>query len=364
MDVSPDVQKQLDEQKKQCIFCKIVKGEVASKKVFENDSIIAVLDISPAVKGHTLVMPKEHYPILPYVPQDVFYEVFGVLPELVSAVKESLICFGSTIFLANGGVAGQQSPHFLFHIFPREKGDGLEKYDFSGDKHIDAGKVDEGVKALSYTVPLLMRKFFGQFPASWHSGSGSTPPFLEDIRKGGSVVYEDEKLLCMAPQKPQSIGHIVIYSKEEEKLFENLSSDSATHLFRVASFGASASFDSLQAHGTNIIMKSGKSGDNPDECLSLHVIPRWQNDGLDLLWSPKQGLNDGDVSDKIRDKTFFIGKKKEKPNIVVVEEKNEERVSEVSISKSQVSYPESRISSPESNKSDAERIEEAIQRMW
>ena len=55
-------------QKQQCIFCKIIKGDIPGKKVFQDDFVEAILDINPAAKGHTLVMPKEHYPILPVIP--------------------------------------------------------------------------------------------------------------------------------------------------------------------------------------------------------------------------------------------------------------------------------------------------------
>jgi galactose-1-phosphate uridylyltransferase len=59
----------LEQQKANCIFCKIVKGEIPSKKVYEDDMMLAILDINPAVKGHILVLPKEHYPIMPLIRQ-------------------------------------------------------------------------------------------------------------------------------------------------------------------------------------------------------------------------------------------------------------------------------------------------------
>ncbi|MFH1916758.1 MAG: HIT family protein [Nanoarchaeota archaeon] len=116
--MSPDEVSRL--QKENCIFCKIVKGEIPSRKVYEDEKMLAILDINPAAKGHTLVMPKEHYPILPVIPPDVFKHLFRTTKYLVAAVKKGMVAPQVTVFIANGAVAGQQSPHFLFHIIPNE----------------------------------------------------------------------------------------------------------------------------------------------------------------------------------------------------------------------------------------------------
>jgi len=112
-------------QKQNCIFCKIISGEIPSKKIFEDDKVVAILDIRPATKGHILILPKEHYPILPLVPPDVFKRLFIQTKFLSNVLKKTLLCSSVSLFIANGAVAGQQSPHFLFHLIPREKNDGL-----------------------------------------------------------------------------------------------------------------------------------------------------------------------------------------------------------------------------------------------
>ncbi|MBU1975071.1 MAG: HIT domain-containing protein [Nanoarchaeota archaeon] len=112
-------------QKENCIFCKIIKGEIPSTKVFEDDKIIGILDINPAAKGHVLVMPKEHYPVLPAVPPAIQEHMFKTLKYLVKGVREGGVSAAASVFIANGAVAGQQSPHFLFHIIPRDNKDGL-----------------------------------------------------------------------------------------------------------------------------------------------------------------------------------------------------------------------------------------------
>ncbi|MCF7798859.1 HIT domain-containing protein [Candidatus Woesearchaeota archaeon] len=108
-------------QKQNCPFCKIVKGEIPSKKIYEDDEILAILDINPASKGHILILPKEHIPILPLVPPPVFKKLFVTTKTLAKAAKQVMLTSGVSIFIANGAVAGQQSPHFLFHIIPSDE---------------------------------------------------------------------------------------------------------------------------------------------------------------------------------------------------------------------------------------------------
>ncbi len=115
----------LQAQKDSCIFCKIIAGEIPSRKVYEDEHMIAILDINPAVKGHVLVIPKEHYPILPVIPFPIMQHIFKRTRDISKSVKEAMLSEGITIFIANGGVAGQRSPHFLFHIIPREHQDNL-----------------------------------------------------------------------------------------------------------------------------------------------------------------------------------------------------------------------------------------------
>ena len=137
VELTPEIKAQLEKQKEQCIFCKIVKGEFESKKVFEDKEMISVLDINPAAKGHMLLLPKEHYPILPYMPAETFKHFFGIIPRLVESVKAALLCTGVNVFIANGAVAGQQSPHFLAHLIPREIDDQLTNFDFENKAEDD-----------------------------------------------------------------------------------------------------------------------------------------------------------------------------------------------------------------------------------
>lgn len=108
-------------QRQNCIFCKIVAGEIPSAKVLENQNTLSILDINPARPGHALVMPREHYAILPLVPPDIFKKMFIDAKLIAMAIKKKTLAGSSSIFIANGALAGQQSPHFLFHIIPDQK---------------------------------------------------------------------------------------------------------------------------------------------------------------------------------------------------------------------------------------------------
>ncbi|MBN1544751.1 HIT family protein [Candidatus Woesearchaeota archaeon] len=132
MQLSPEQQKAIEQQKAQCIFCQIIDGKIDSKKVYEDKLLIGILDINPASKGHVLLMPKEHYPIMPLIPPETFKQLIDKTKEVDGCVKEALLCKETTIFIANGAAAGQQSSHFMLHIIPRDGGDGLEMLDISG----------------------------------------------------------------------------------------------------------------------------------------------------------------------------------------------------------------------------------------
>jgi len=112
-------------QKKQCIFCHIVEGKVQSKKIFEDDKALAVLDINPANPGHILLMPKEHYSIMPQIPENVLQHLFMLSKSLSNAALRGLSVQGVNILIANGVAAGQKANHFMIHIIPRKEDDGI-----------------------------------------------------------------------------------------------------------------------------------------------------------------------------------------------------------------------------------------------
>lgn len=106
-----------------CIFCKIVRGEMPASKVFEDDLCLAFMDVFPIRAGHTLLIPKAHHVNLMDIDADTLSHLTGKLPRLVRAVKDVTGAEGVLVVAANGEGAGQEVPHLHFHAIPRDRGD-------------------------------------------------------------------------------------------------------------------------------------------------------------------------------------------------------------------------------------------------
>ena len=102
-----------------CIFCKIIKREIPSKIVFENDLNLAFLDISPISKGHTIIIPKNHYSTLENIPDHELTESFKVVKKISLRIHQNLQIDGYNILQNNFAAAGQVINHFHIHIIPR-----------------------------------------------------------------------------------------------------------------------------------------------------------------------------------------------------------------------------------------------------
>jgi histidine triad (HIT) family protein len=106
-----------------CIFCKIVKKEIPSKVVFENEKSLAFLDIFPINDGHTVVIPKNHYKNIEDIPEDELTELFKVIKNIAILIHKQLKSDGYNILQNNFEAAGQIIMHFHVHIIPRNKTD-------------------------------------------------------------------------------------------------------------------------------------------------------------------------------------------------------------------------------------------------
>ncbi|MBI2208748.1 HIT family protein [Candidatus Woesearchaeota archaeon] len=102
-----------------CIFCKIVKGDIPAAKVYEGSKFIAFLDISPANKGHVLIIPKEHYERLEEMPNPDGKEFGELQVKIAKAVMKATNAEGFNLLLNNGKAAGQEVMHAHMHIQPR-----------------------------------------------------------------------------------------------------------------------------------------------------------------------------------------------------------------------------------------------------
>lgn len=142
-------------QKQNCIFCKIASKQIPAKILHEDDKVICILDINPASEGHILVFPKEHYMILPHIPDELLNHLFKTAQLMSKTLLKTLQSGGTCIFIANGAAAGQKAPHVLIHVFPRRVNDGLielPKYEMS----------DEQIIKLTSTLKPYFLQVFGK----------------------------------------------------------------------------------------------------------------------------------------------------------------------------------------------------------
>jgi histidine triad (HIT) family protein len=120
-----------------CIFCKIVKGEIPSSRVYEDEKTLAFLDIAPVQKGHTLVITKNHYETIADIPEEELKELITAVKKVSKAVKKGANADGFVVSMNNGKASGQEVPHAHFHIIPRFNQDGLKpwpKVEYKGDE--------------------------------------------------------------------------------------------------------------------------------------------------------------------------------------------------------------------------------------
>ncbi len=105
-----------------CIFCKIVRREIPSSVIFEDDICMAFLDVFPVNKGHSLLIPKKHYLNLLDVDPDIVAHMAKRLIDLTRGVQNATGEEGVLTVVANGAGAGQEVPHLHFHAIPRSRG--------------------------------------------------------------------------------------------------------------------------------------------------------------------------------------------------------------------------------------------------
>ncbi len=166
-------------QKKQCIFCQIIGGAVQSKKVYEDDTVFATLDINPANPGHILLLTKEHYSIMPQIPEPVLSHMTAVIQQLSNALLRGLEAEGTNVIIANGVAAGQRAQHFMMHLIPRKENDGLT---FSLPQKTHQGEVlsETANKIITVLYPLLGMPYPDTFNEITSTGTVPTAPPMKN----------------------------------------------------------------------------------------------------------------------------------------------------------------------------------------
>lgn len=124
-----------------CIFCKIIAGEIPTTKVYEDDEILAFLDLHPVNIGHTLVLPKAHHINLYDTPDETLAHMAPIIKKLSIAIKKALGADGINIEMNNDAVAGQLLFHTHIHIVPRFEGDGFTHW--RGARGYEEGEMAE-----------------------------------------------------------------------------------------------------------------------------------------------------------------------------------------------------------------------------
>ncbi|MDY0407820.1 HIT family protein [Virgibacillus soli] len=102
-----------------CIFCKIIAGEIPAAKVYEDEHVLAFLDISQVTKGHTLVIPKEHTKNIYETPANIAQQLFARIPKIANAIKEAYRPAGLNLLNNNEPAADQSVFHLHIHLIPR-----------------------------------------------------------------------------------------------------------------------------------------------------------------------------------------------------------------------------------------------------
>ncbi len=110
--------------KDDCIFCKLANGIIPTNSIYEDDEFKVILDAGPAAKGHSLILPKEHYANIYELPDDIAGRAFILAKKIAARNTEILKADGFNIVQNNGETAGQTVFHFHLHLIPRFKDDG------------------------------------------------------------------------------------------------------------------------------------------------------------------------------------------------------------------------------------------------
>ena len=128
-----------------CLFCDIVEGKIPSKKIYEDDDALVILDISQATRGHSLVIPKKHFDDILDVDEESFQKLSSVLLKMTKQIVEKTGAEGCNVLNNCKEVAGQTIPHLHFHIIPRYTKNDIQMA-FTAHEDIDLDELLDTLK--------------------------------------------------------------------------------------------------------------------------------------------------------------------------------------------------------------------------
>lgn len=130
-----------------CIFCKILAGEIPSTAVYEDDDFKAILDVNPAAQGHVIILPKNHAANIYELPDEDASKIMIVAKKIATAIEKAYHCDGVNILQNNGEAAGQTVFHLHVHVIPRFKGDTVNIGWKQGDMPEDLDAICKEIQA-------------------------------------------------------------------------------------------------------------------------------------------------------------------------------------------------------------------------
>lgn len=247
-----DAQQRTEEAKAQCPFCRIIKGEIPARKVYEDEQIFAVLDINPKAKGHVLVLPKEHYPVLPLVPPAQQGALFSVVYRLSKAAAKATVNPYVNVYVANGGIAGQQVGHVMVHIIPQEHPGGFS----IPEKEVSDQDLSAAELALSKLLPARMHALFSAEPSlrapllKTHERKQvekqiQSPNSFSHLSKDEIVdaLFANPRVLDVLIEKPQQFKEIVPKHPQLSEMFKDISVDEVIEFMKKRIAAKKSTFD-------------------------------------------------------------------------------------------------------------------------
>lgn len=127
-----------------CIFCEIIKGTIPSAKIYEDEHVLAFMDIMPVTKGHTLLIPKTHRENIYDLTEEEAAHLFSVVPKIANALKDEFKPSGMNLLQNNGASAGQAVFHFHLHLIPRyDETDGFQPTFETKESESDTQRIQE-----------------------------------------------------------------------------------------------------------------------------------------------------------------------------------------------------------------------------
>lgn len=129
-----------------CVFCKIIKGDIPSSTIYEDENVKVILDIEPAAKGHAILLCKQHVANVFELPEDTASKIYAVVPKVARAIRDELGCDGMNILQNNGEAAGQTVFHLHIHFIPRWENDTVTfEWEKGGYAEGEAAKLAERI---------------------------------------------------------------------------------------------------------------------------------------------------------------------------------------------------------------------------